>query len=248
MKENFFSYVPESSLKSFGIFRNNKKFTYLDIEKLADLLSKKIRINEINVIGIISSNTLESAINYFAIKKIGLVPVIIPIDDVEDGIDYLKEIGCTKFLCSKIELQAFNIKIKNYFKIVNVYENTDLFLINDKEYLSDIKMEGDIILTSGTSGKKKGVFISNRSIISSVNYISSIMDINCAYKEFLGVPFFHSFGLARLRMSIFHGSKIYIPQNNTDLAEALHLIKSYKPNIASFVPASIEMFHKFFSK
>jgi long-chain acyl-CoA synthetase len=248
MKKNFFSYVPESNLKSFGVFQNDKKFTFQDIEKLSDLLSKKIIVNETGVIGIIVSNTLESAMTYFAIKKIGLVPVIIPIDDITNGIDYLSKIGCTKFLCSKIELDTLNIEVKNFFKVVNISKNIDLFVVNDIEHHANIKMDGDIILTSGTSGKKKGVFISNQSIISSIDYISSIMKINSSYKEFLGVPFFHSFGLARLRMAIFYGSNIYMPKKNTDLAEALQLIKHHKPSIASFVPSSIEMFHKFFSK
>lgn len=253
MKENLFSYFNNNSYKNFSAIQNNQSIYFNDIEKLSSAFNKEFKDNKIQLVGLITSNTLASIASYFALKKIGIVPIIIPIDDLNISLEYLQKISCEYLVCpdaldfhkqSKVSNRYQNLLFKvNSFEKIKIYKS-----LKKLEFSNLIPLDGDVLLTSGTSGEKKGVFVSNKSIFSTLEYISSIMVLKKEYSEFLGVPFFHSFGLARVRLALLHGSKLYLPNNHSDVLEAASIIKTIKVSVASFVPASINLFMSFLSK
>lgn len=112
-----------------------------------------------------------------------------------------------------------------------------------KEYV-DYKIDDEklatIIYTSGTTGVSKGVMLSNKNLISDVNFATQNVDI--FEKGLMVLPLHHAFAFtACILASHYYGCDIVI---NKSLKNVLSDLQKYKPSNILLVPLFVETFYK----
>lgn len=95
----------------------------------------------------------------------------------------------------------------------------------------------DIMFTSGTTGKPKGVVLSHHNIFSSASYINRFIGNNSKDVELLGLPICHSFGLGRLRCNMLTGATVVLHNGFANLKSVFSAFEKYNVTGFGMVPA-----------
>jgi acyl-coenzyme A synthetase/AMP-(fatty) acid ligase len=94
-----------------------------------------------------------------------------------------------------------------------------------------------VIYTSGTEGKPKGVLLSHRALGNTAQRLIDVMEMNSSIKEYVGVPVHYSFGFGRCRAVSLVGGSFFIPGNGFDPFEILSMLEKDEINAISAVPS-----------
>lgn len=82
----------------------------------------------------------------------------------------------------------------------------------------------DIIFTSGTTGKPKGVILTQKNIVSAIRNINSTIQLMHTDIELIPMPLSHSFGLARLRCALYEGIEAVLHPGLSNLKKLFSVI------------------------
>ena len=129
----------------------------------------------------------------------------------------------------------------NYYKMLEegktLYDNGDMCFLNQKP--NDVNELKSILYTSGTTGRSKGVMLSEKNIVSGVYYglrVSTVFDTCLSV-----LPYHHAYeSVCDILVSLHKGSTICI---NNNLKQVLNNLKKYQPSYIMLVPAVVEMFY-----
>src|SRR5688572_18913932 len=66
-----------------------------------------------------------------------------------------------------------------------------------------------VMFTSGTEGKAKGVVLSHENLADVVTRLTEVMQLGPEIREYVGVPVYHSFGFGRCRAVAAVGGKTF---------------------------------------
>lgn len=103
----------------------------------------------------------------------------------------------------------------------------------------------DIMFTSGTTGKPKGVKLSHNNIFSSAKNINGFIGNNADDVELLGLPICHSFGLGRLRCNMLAGATVVLHNGFANLKSVFNAFERYGVTGFGMVPAIWAYINKF---
>lgn len=131
--------------------------------------------------------------------------------------------------------------ILSYDKFIN--NGKKLFDEGNKDYLSltsdpnKLKM---LVYTSGTTGRAKGVMLSEHNLVSSVYYG---LEVSTVYETSLSVlPYHHTYeAVSGILVELHHHTTICI---NDSLKAVLKNLQLFQPEIIYLVPAFVEVFYK----
>lgn len=241
------------------------------IDKVASAL-KEFNIVENECVTICMPNTPESFALIYAINKIGAICNIIhPLSSTRDIERALKETNSSIIFCSDVAMpKARHIKVK-HFIMVPTSESLGKFLktlynikssLNMKledgmltwhEFLNygvseDTYVKRDpyspaaIIYSGGTTGKPKGIIISNANFNAMALQTANLCEyIRPGYSVLSALPIFHVFGLALCTHTcLVAGMKcIIVPQLNTKKINKE--LRKYKPSVYPAVPSLLKM-------
>ena len=177
----------------------------------------------------------------FAIIYSGSVPLLISEKDFFLNDKYLKKI----YKINKIVVNE-NFKNKNFLKKDTIRFSTKTN-INWKnfEYVKKIKLKkGDtalILLTSGTTGFKKGVILSHNNLLFTSLNLNKFMNLNKNVCEYLMVPLTNSFGFARMRSIFLKKGCLIIDNGFFNPLLMLQRLREHNINSISGVPSSFAM-------
>jgi len=216
------------------------------------LYSKNIKDEKIAILG---ESSYLWVLSYFAAAIGG--NVIVPLDknlpvsslefmikDSEAGVliysDDFKDIAA--------EIKSKKLKIKWNMKtdiLPMVDEGKKLVAENSpfaKEH-SDYKIDAEklvtMIYTSGTTGVSKGVMLSQKNLISDVNFATQHLDLHG--RQLLVLPLHHAFALTpAIIAGHFYGTDVVI---NKSLKNILSDLQKFKPNVIMLVPLFVETFY-----
>lgn len=241
------------------------------VDRIAAALTQ-FNIVENECVTICMPNTPESIALIYAINKIGAIANIIhPLSSTKDIKRALDETNSGVLFCSDSSMQnARDIKVKHFilvpnstslikFKkmIYNIKESGNLKLGKNMISWSDFisyKILDDpykkrkandpaaIIYSGGTTGKPKGIILSNLNFNAMALQTMNVCDgLNPGSSVLAALPIFHVFGLALcIHTTLVCGmTAILVPKINTKKINSE--LKKYKPNIYPAVPSLLTM-------
>lgn len=95
----------------------------------------------------------------------------------------------------------------------------------------------DVMFTTGTTGKPKGVQLSHYNLYSSASNINGYIKNTSDDIEVLGLPVCHSFGLGRLRCCLIAGATLILLGSFANLKAFFNALESYNVTGFGMVPA-----------
>jgi acyl-CoA synthetase (AMP-forming)/AMP-acid ligase II len=99
----------------------------------------------------------------------------------------------------------------------------------------------DVLLTSGTTGKPKGVILTHRNILAAARNINQFIGNTAEDREALALPLSHSFGLGRVRCQILAGGALILTRGFQFPKQLFEAMRNWGATGFSFVPAAWAM-------
>lgn len=176
---------------------------------------------------------------YLGAHLSGIVNVVVDAKNHESHLDYIIE--------TVTPVVAFGF---NTAKCKSVsFKDIDLSYFSSYDPVDVAADElADIMFTSGTTGKPKGVRLSHYNIYSSAKNINEFIKNENNGVELLGLPICHSFGLGRLRCNMLLGSTVVLCNGFANLKTVFQTIATYKITGFAMVPAIWAYIQKFSGK
>jgi long-chain acyl-CoA synthetase len=97
----------------------------------------------------------------------------------------------------------------------------------------------DLLFTTGTTGRPKGVLLSHQAIETSARHTSEFLRQHGGDIEVLPLPLSHSFGLGRLRCCIYRGSTLVLVEGPAVFADAMRALRRFSATGFSSVPSGM---------
>ena len=230
--------------KKLALVTDGKETSYDDLYKniliFACQIIKKSKGKKLNI-GIYTNNPYENILAFFACIYSGAVPV--PISNLSFlktrnslSSQYKIKILITGKSKKKIKFNKIQIlKLKPYSESIK----------NNKINFNKKKIKAEdtasIILTSGTTGLKKGVMLSHNNLIKTSKSINNFMRIKKNIFEYLMVPLTSSFGFARLRCVLLKKGCLIIDSGFFNPLLMIRRFEKYNINSISGVPSAFVM-------
>ncbi len=210
------------------------------------MYGKKIKDKHVAIIG---KNSYEWLVAYFACVNGGNVAVAIDKSLPAAEINSLIELGdCDyAFVTDQFIEKVDPKKVKKVYDLGTfdtiLYEGRKLLKARNTEFLEyQIIPEktATILFTSGTSGKSKGVELTNHNIAFELNQTCHLF--KPAGDVLAVLPFHHAFGLiVGIFMTMNYGESTYINKSPKYVKKNL---ADFKPQTIFLVPMFVEFFHK----
>ena len=250
--------MPESV--AFAWFENDriKRITYREFEE--DVCKTVTKLHHVGIqnsnIGIMGRNSYRWLVLFMAILYSGNTALVLDHDmDQEEFRDLIQRMdisrvfmdtGCLSKNLS--ELEACGAALISYDHSCD--ENESFFGLEDNGKTgSDGTFSPDcidnntvacIFLTSGTTGKRKGVMLTHANIAADINGSCRLFELKGDTLAVL--PFHHAFGLIVAVWMVFnYGHTVHISQGLKRIRKELTLVK---PQTMMLVPAFVESFYK----
>lgn len=241
---------------AFQYFEKNElvKVTYKqyvdDINCFASYLCNKFSDIEGKRIAILSKNSY-----HFMVCYLGTIlskAVIVPMNKLESDeiLDYELDLADVSCIFSDEEFEIFRPDtVKRYEKIlfrIDDYKNYT-GKIGDFECSTDPDSLSAIIMTSGTTGKNKGVMLSQRNMFTTLESFTGQIDfiMNKLKKKqlqsFIVVPMFHTAGLATILAGNLKGNFEGLCNSPKYIFRDLAIMKS---DYTFVVPAMMKIWYK----
>ena len=213
--------------KKVALLVDNEKITYGDIldkvDKLAGYFTQK-GIKEGDRVALFLRNSPEFIYTIFAVSKIGAISVPINTFLKEEELDYiLKDSGAKLLVTSQIHEKVVNAGSASSLCESILWEgeseNSEHVLFDEalnvearvehaERTLDDCAI---IIYTSGTTGKPKGAMLSNKNILSNIEFSRKVMKVKPKDRVIVFLPMFHAFTFtAGVVMPLYVGGSIVI--------------------------------------
>jgi len=185
---------------------------------------------------ICSSNSAAMAIAYFAVHAVGAINVIINSDMPEDAV---------RFVVDDCGARLALLGNKTMLLPTNTEKLLDFVQPDGRD--TKIKIEcdlndvADVLYTSGTTGRKKGVVLSHANIVSAAVNTNAFIQNTESDVEVVPIPLSHSFGLGRLRCMALRGNTLVLEQGMKNPAYVLKRLLDLKATGLALVPAGFDL-------
>jgi len=232
-------------------------YTWSDIDKCSQLVADdlaKLGVKKGTHVGLISANSINWIITFFAIQKLGAMAMLFNFGLFPHETAKVASIADVTHLCYG-EMPAARDEEAFLNEVKNAEGSTVKFTYSIKKSI-DLKQRYDeyesmkdkfgqtvdadtpctVIFTSGSTGKPKGVILSSYNILNAAVSSRKNQTLNSSDRNCLILPMFHIFGLvAGLFANFLADSLICLPKDiRTDTL--LHMIEKERCTIFHSVP------------
>ncbi len=226
-----------------AIIFEDQKISYKELYDQVEKISLKINELDVEVISLISENSILFIITYLGIIKSGRIIHIVPPEISE--INFYNQIQLSQsqtIICSEnifdniLKFSKVNIPI---LKISQLKQQ----LKNKENYLKQ-NLIAHLIFTSGTTSIPKGVGITHNMLNFTTKNIIDVLGYSSGDIDILPLPLYHSFGLGCVYTSLTVGSTIILHKDASNLENLLNSIKKYNATTFAAIPATLIKFLK----
>lgn len=175
---DLFEEACNSSPSKTAIICNGEKLTFDELNKKANQLANHLLKNNVSqndLVGFMTTRSLEMAIGLLAILKIGAAYVPIDPSFPEERVLYIIE--NSKATTLLVDNTTFN-NVENTYKI-NISLDNNFYNIENSTNLNTNILPDSLmylIYTSGSTGKPKGVMLTHKNVHNFLNGINNIID------------------------------------------------------------------------
>jgi O-succinylbenzoic acid--CoA ligase len=225
------------NVKNLAIIGDYASIEFKELSSVVSFTAKHYYnsgIDKGKFIAILADNSVEYVITIFALWKLGAVPVPINTRLTEKEIsDILYSVNPHLIICDN----NFAGKIKSFASV-----KMQMFFEGEKCNKTIEQNPNDIaviIYTSGSSGKPKGVMITNENLYQS--YLASTREFKYSSADVFvaSLPFYHIGGFAIINRMLLSGGSLVIPKS-LKTAGIVEAMKQYNPSIISLVPTMLK--------
>lgn len=229
--------------ENIAVIYENKKITYLELNKKANSLARRLRnlgVKPGDYIAIITKRSIEMIIGIYAIIKSGAAYVPIDPEYPEERINYIiEDIKPKVILCEDNLLQLSCDYILDLTDELNYKENTDnLPIVNGPD---DILY---VIYTSGTTGNPKGVMVSNKGIVNRIMWMNKEYPLTTDDTILQKTTYTFDVSVWEIFWWSLIGAKVVMLKQGfeKDAYKICETIKENKVSVIHFVPSMLKMF------
>jgi len=211
---NFYEFLVAQARKrgsKVAFFVDEEKITYGEllqrVDRLAAFFSHRA-ITEGDKVALFLRNSAEFIYAVFAISKIGAIVVPVNTFLKEEELSYiLKDSESTVLVASMVHEEVVNrSNAQVQCKLIlwegegdrkdekNIGFKEALSTVNDTEHVSrGLEDTAVLIYTSGTTGKPKGAMLSNKNLLSNIEFARKLIKVKPKDRVIVFLPMFHSF-------------------------------------------------------
>jgi len=222
----------------------NSSYTFKNLLILSQLNKIKIQKNIEGNIGIYCHSSIFFIVSLYTCLFSGFKPFLISGNIKESEVESL----CSQF---NIGTLITDISSNNLLKDINKINPTTKV---NNSYCVDYEKYANIgnddtafyLMTSGTTGKRRSVPITQKNLIWTGRRFNEFMGILEDQKEMVLIPLTHSFGVRRIIAQLLLGGCVFSHDGMFNPAEALICIKQNSCTVLSMVPSQVRIFEKYF--
>tara|TARA_B100000886_G_scaffold39581_1_gene24502 strand:+ start:1116 stop:2573 length:1458 start_codon:yes stop_codon:yes gene_type:complete len=241
---SFLNHV-KATPEKIALTYKNKKFSYSKLFSLIKILSKKILTRNTNVVVIMQRDVnLPIAVWALLLSQNTYIPLNNKISKNE-LLSILQKLNCNTIITNLDRIKKFKLKrkIKVLFLKKNSYNN-DKKISNVN--LKKIKKLKDlyIIHTSGTTGKPKGIRVSEISLLNRLQWMKNLLDLTKKDNFILKTPYTFDVSIWELYLPFFIGSTLNVLNDGAHLNqnELNETISKRNISVIHFVPTMLDIF------
>ena len=216
------------ALKCKDITVSYKQLSY-EIQRYSSYLKEK-GVSKGDVILLAGENKLEFIYSYFAVHLLGGVNVVVDVHSNPERLYFIQ--GATR---PKISIGGFKEDAISYEELQNCKQNVTSSASPNVLETEDIC---DILFTTGTTAAPKGVCLSHRNESAAARNINEFIGNTSNDIELIALPLCHSFGLGRLRCTLYSGATAIIINGFTNVNKFFTTIEEEHVTGFGMVPAA----------
>jgi long-chain acyl-CoA synthetase len=183
-------------------------------------------------------NSPQLAAAYFAVHAAGGVAVLLDAATPVDTLRWVVEDAEAALVLADVarEVDALPCPVEDLAAFAR--KDSGPPLLSPRAALDD---DADLIYTTGTTGRRKGVLLSHENIAQAAVNINAFIGTTADDREVMPLPLSHSFGLGRLRVMALAGHcLLLLPGMRNPAAVLKHLLDSKATGLA-LVPAGFDL-------
>ncbi len=222
---------------TLAIIGDSQSISFQNLTKIINSTANYYLQNGINPnerVALLSNNSIEYVVTIYALWRINVIPIPINTRLKENEVfEILKSADCSviikssKFAKMLPSFSSIAIKIDNNNNLLD-YKNT-----------TNPNDTAVVIYTSGSSGKPKGVEITNSNLYQS--YLSEAKAFGFTSKDsfLLSLPLYHIGGFAIMNRALLSGGTLVLPKSlkQDDIVKAM---EKKNPTVVSLVPTMLK--------
>ena len=222
-----------------AIISYEKKATY---SKLWDLICKFTTvlknhgIRENDYVILKANHSLDFAVAMFAVSLCKAVVIPVEKNLPPEGIVSLATLVSAKAIIAEND-EAFSTFLHfDYKEICNICENEEPF--KPAEF-PESEACSELLFTTGTTGKSKGVELLNRSIMAVLENIITETGMKEDNIGFVPMPLNHVFAMRRFQSNLIKGATVIIQDDLLPIKDFFKTLRTYPVTSISLVPSAI---------
>ncbi|MDP3914544.1 MAG: AMP-binding protein [Bacteroidota bacterium] len=234
-----------SSLKKNLIFGSQENISYQEIYESSSQVARYLhkRIGQGNCIMLISQNSSFFIIAYLGILKSGNICIPLNPSIEQNNFSYIQnKTKCSLGFFSKLVLKKLSVPIE-----IISEDNLSIILKDNETEHFELKVDfnenqiAEILFTSGSTAKPKGVMLTHKNIITNTNSIIQYLNLSENDIMLVVLPFFYCYGLSLLHTHIRAGGQLVLNNNFILLASTIGNIKKYNCTGFAGVPSHFQI-------